>query len=323
MRTLERGCFDGIFFADVLGTYDVYGASREAGLRGAVQIPGIDPTLLIPALAACTEHLGFAVTMSTSHHAPYHTARLFSTSRPAHRRPCRLEHRDLVPVRCRASRTRRDPAPRRRYDRADEYVDVCLKLWEQSWEDGAVVLDAEADTFTDPANASRSTTPANGSRSKAPRMDETSPQRTRTLRCMAGTSCAPGVEFVAEHGRCGSSSPTCWAPTTSTGRAAVAWPARTRLQHSRHRSHVADPRAGGVYGASQFRRDRCRPATGRSVPRVVSAVLDPRRLPHSVRPCRLEHRDLVTCQMPSVKGSARSCPTTLATTGPTSTSMSA
>ena len=69
VRTLERGCFDGIFFADVLGTYDVYGASREAALRGAVQIPGIDPTLLIPALAACTENLGFAVTVSTSHHA--------------------------------------------------------------------------------------------------------------------------------------------------------------------------------------------------------------------------------------------------------------
>ena len=32
-RTLERGCFDGIFFADVLGPYDVYQGSPDAALR--------------------------------------------------------------------------------------------------------------------------------------------------------------------------------------------------------------------------------------------------------------------------------------------------
>src|SRR5947208_2390475 len=32
-RLLERGRFDGLFIADVLGTYDVYGASDEAAIR--------------------------------------------------------------------------------------------------------------------------------------------------------------------------------------------------------------------------------------------------------------------------------------------------
>jgi alkanesulfonate monooxygenase SsuD/methylene tetrahydromethanopterin reductase-like flavin-dependent oxidoreductase (luciferase family) len=61
-RTLERGCFDGIFLADVLGVYDVYQGSPDAALRNAMQIPVGDPPLLIPAMAAVTEHLGFGVT---------------------------------------------------------------------------------------------------------------------------------------------------------------------------------------------------------------------------------------------------------------------
>ena len=36
-RTLERGLFDGLFLADVLGVYDVYEGRPDASLRGAVQ----------------------------------------------------------------------------------------------------------------------------------------------------------------------------------------------------------------------------------------------------------------------------------------------
>ncbi len=51
-RKLEAGLFDGVFFADVIGVYDVYGASPDAAVRGAVQVPVNDPMLLIPAMAA-------------------------------------------------------------------------------------------------------------------------------------------------------------------------------------------------------------------------------------------------------------------------------
>ena len=37
-RLLERGKFDGIFIADVLGVYDVYGGSANAALRNATQV---------------------------------------------------------------------------------------------------------------------------------------------------------------------------------------------------------------------------------------------------------------------------------------------
>ena len=46
-RTLERGRFDGLFLADVLGVYDVFGGSPDAALRNATQTPVNDPLLLI------------------------------------------------------------------------------------------------------------------------------------------------------------------------------------------------------------------------------------------------------------------------------------
>lgn len=78
-RTLERGCFDALFFADIHGTYDAYRDTREAAVRHAVQFPCNDPTVLIPALAMATRHLGFATTYSTTYHPPYQAAKLFST----------------------------------------------------------------------------------------------------------------------------------------------------------------------------------------------------------------------------------------------------
>src|ERR1700743_3938564 len=55
-KLLERGTFDGIFIADVLGTYDVYGGSNEAAIRPGGQVPGTDPVLLISAGALGREN---------------------------------------------------------------------------------------------------------------------------------------------------------------------------------------------------------------------------------------------------------------------------
>ena len=42
-KTLERGRFDGLFLADVLGVYDVFGGSPDAALRNAAQTPANEP----------------------------------------------------------------------------------------------------------------------------------------------------------------------------------------------------------------------------------------------------------------------------------------
>ena len=69
-RLLERGCFDAMFIADVLGAYDVYGGSPAAALRGGVQVPVNDPLMLVPAMALATEHLGFGITANLSFEPP-------------------------------------------------------------------------------------------------------------------------------------------------------------------------------------------------------------------------------------------------------------
>ena len=109
-KTLERGRFDGLFLADVLGVYDVFGGSPDAALRNAAQTPANDPLLLIPAMAAVTEHLGFGVTCNLSYRAALPVRAADVDARPSHRGPDRLERGD------RLSRQRR---PRRRQGQAD------------------------------------------------------------------------------------------------------------------------------------------------------------------------------------------------------------
>ena len=97
-RLMERGCFDAIFLADVVGLYDVYGGNRDAALGNTTHLPINDPMLLLPAMAAATEHLGFGYTSSIMQYHPFTFARLISTldPRPSDQGPGGLEHRDLV-----------------------------------------------------------------------------------------------------------------------------------------------------------------------------------------------------------------------------------
>lgn len=77
-RLLERGKFDGLFIADVLGIYDVLNGSGDAAIRQATQVPVNDPLALITPMALVTEHLGFGLTASLSFEHPYPFARRLS-----------------------------------------------------------------------------------------------------------------------------------------------------------------------------------------------------------------------------------------------------
>ena len=64
--TAEQANLDALFFADVLGLYDVYGGSADAALSWAVEAPANDPFMYVPALAALTDRLAFVITASTT-----------------------------------------------------------------------------------------------------------------------------------------------------------------------------------------------------------------------------------------------------------------
>ncbi len=200
-RTLERGRFDGIFLADVLGIYDVYGGSPAAALRHAVQVPVNDPLLLIPAMAAVTQHLGFGVTCTLSYEPPYTLARRMST----------LDHLtkgragwNIVTGYLDSAATGMglavQPRHDQRYEIAEEYMEVVYRLWEGSWEEGAVRRDREGRVFADPARIHRVRHDGQFYRLDAIHLCEPSPQRTPVL-YQAGAS-DRGRAFAAAHAEC-------------------------------------------------------------------------------------------------------------------------
>lgn len=196
-QRLEAACVDALFFADIHGVYDVFEHSYAPAVRHSVQVPAIDPVLLIPALAAVTRHLGFAVTYSTGYYPPYQCARVFSTL--DHLTGGRIGWNIVTSDRRLAEGTGLAPQQPHdeRYDRADEYLQVVTKLWEDSWEDGAVVRDAASDTFADPARVHPIRHEGRWFKVTAPHQCEPSPQRTPVL-YQAGAS-ERGVTFAARH----------------------------------------------------------------------------------------------------------------------------
>ncbi|MFP3499744.1 LLM class flavin-dependent oxidoreductase, partial [Pseudomonas sp. SIMBA_059] len=70
---------DMLFFADVLGFYDVFGGSAEAAVKWAVEAPANDPLMIIPRLAAITRNLAFGATVTSTYEHPFTHARRFST----------------------------------------------------------------------------------------------------------------------------------------------------------------------------------------------------------------------------------------------------
>ncbi|MBT0769996.1 LLM class flavin-dependent oxidoreductase [Kineosporia sp. J2-2] len=151
-QILERGGFDALFIADALGPLEVYQGRVDAALRDGIQTPTDDPLLVIPAMAAATDRLGFAVTVSTTYEQPYALARKMTT----------LDHLTDGRIGWNVVTSALDSAARNlgldrqiphdeRYLIADEFMDVVYKLWEGSWEDGAVVRDVSTGVFADPA----------------------------------------------------------------------------------------------------------------------------------------------------------------------------
>lgn len=149
-KTLEKGLFDGLFIADVLGTYDVYGSSNEAALSSGAQVPVNDPILLVSAMAYATKNLGFGITAGTAYEHPYPFARRLATL--DHLTNGRVGWNVVTGYLPSAAQNMgdTDQLPHdERYDKADEYLEVIYKLLEGSWEDDAVQNNTETSVFTD------------------------------------------------------------------------------------------------------------------------------------------------------------------------------
>jgi FMN-dependent oxidoreductase (nitrilotriacetate monooxygenase family) len=200
-KLLEKGRFDGLFMADVIGINDVYGGSPREACKGAVQVPINDPMLLVSAMAAVTEHLGFGITSNLSYEYPYLLARRYST----------LDHLTNGRVGWNIVTGYLDSAARSigrsaqtehdlRYDIAEEYMECVYQLWERSWDNDAVRRDRESGIFADPDKIYTIDYAGRFLKMSAVHLCEPSPQRTPVL-YQAGSS-GKGQAFAGRHAEC-------------------------------------------------------------------------------------------------------------------------
>lgn len=200
-KILEKGRFDGLFIADVIGIYDVYGGDKTTTVREATQVPVNDPILLVSAMSHATKHLGFGITCSTTFEHPYTFARRMST----------LDHLTNGRIAWNIVTSYLESGTKNieigdkfqhseRYNIAEEYLEVCYKLWEGSWEDGAVVKDKEKKIFTDPTKVHEIN--HHGKYFDVPgiHLCEPSPQRTPVLFQAGGSE--RGRQFAGKHAEC-------------------------------------------------------------------------------------------------------------------------
>jgi FMN-dependent oxidoreductase (nitrilotriacetate monooxygenase family) len=197
---LERGKFDAVFLADVLGIYDVYQDSPRAALENAVQVPVNDPLMVIPAMAYVTRDLGFGVTSALTYEHPYVFARRMSTL--DHLTRGRVGWNIVTGYLESAARGigSRQESHDTRYEIAEDYMQAVYKLWEASWEEGAVLRDRGGRRFADAGRIHRITHDGPYFQVDAIHLCEPSPQRTPVL-YQAGAS-SRGRQFAAQHAEC-------------------------------------------------------------------------------------------------------------------------
>jgi long-chain alkane monooxygenase len=197
-RALEAAKFDAMFFADVSGLYGDADADYDVYVNEGLQIPSNDPLTLIGALATHTEHLGLAATSNIVQNHPFNFARQMST----------LDHISRGRVAWNVVTSMQDNGSRNfglpqltehteRYRWAEEYVDVAYKLWEGSWDEGAVLRDRDGGRFSDPRKVHKIFHAGERYRVEGPHLPSPSPQRTPLL-FQAGSS-ESGRRFAARH----------------------------------------------------------------------------------------------------------------------------
>ncbi|NEW04935.1 LLM class flavin-dependent oxidoreductase [Paenibacillus sp. SYP-B3998] len=137
----EAARIDSLFIAD--------GLSVEVKALQHGPILGFEPLTLLSAIATVTEKIGLIATVSTSFNEPYNVARTFSS----------LDHisggrAGWNMVTTGVERTafnfglQQLPPHTYRYERAKEFAEVVLKLWD-SWDEDALVQDKRTGIYAD------------------------------------------------------------------------------------------------------------------------------------------------------------------------------
>lgn len=197
-QALERACFDFIMVEDKLSVSEAFGGSSEMVLKHAVgMVPKHDPAPLAALMAAGTSNLGVVITMSTLGYPPFLLARLSSTL--DHIAGGRFGWNVVTSAEDAAAQNfGLDELPPRdlRYDMAEEYMQVCYKLWD-SWEPDAIVMDRDRGVYADHTKVSPIDHAGRFFKCRGPLNTAPMPQG-RPVLLQAGGS-PKGRDFAAKH----------------------------------------------------------------------------------------------------------------------------
>jgi FMN-dependent oxidoreductase (nitrilotriacetate monooxygenase family) len=154
-RALEAGKFHLAFFDDRLAMPDMFGGDHAHTVANGIRCVKMDPVTILTVMGMATERLGLGSTYTTTYYEPFHVARVFATldlmtgGRAAWNVVTSMndgEARNMG----HASHDEHD----RRYDRADEFMEVVLGHWD-AWDDDAIVADRGTGLFAHPDKVHR------------------------------------------------------------------------------------------------------------------------------------------------------------------------
>jgi FMN-dependent oxidoreductase (nitrilotriacetate monooxygenase family) len=197
-RVLEAGKFDSLFFADILGLYDLYGGSFASILRCGGQMGLLDPIPLLSIMSRVTSRIGLGATLSSTFYPPYYLARslgtldLLSGGRVAWNVVASHGHLEAQNFGLNEL-----PGREARYDYADEVVEAVVRLWE-SWDADALVFDKQRGVYADPDKVRYVNYQGQWIKTRGPLTVPRSPQG-RPVIMQAGSS-PRGRDFAAKWG---------------------------------------------------------------------------------------------------------------------------
>lgn len=201
-KLLESADFDFLFFADTHGAAMIDGRVPDFAIRSGSNLPGMDPSVLISALAHATDRLGLVLTASTTTEHPASLARRLGTlDRFAQGRlgwnvvtgakqdsvAALFGHEEMIPH-------------DERYDMAQEHLELCQRYWNSAWGEGGFVADAASGVFAEPESVHKVEFEGKYFRSSGYYFVPPSPQRSPVILQAGGSE--RGRDFAAKNAEC-------------------------------------------------------------------------------------------------------------------------
>ena len=197
-RVLEQGKFQVAFFDDRLAMPDRYGNDHRHTVEHGIRCVKMDPITVMMVMGMATKRLGLGSTRSTTYYEPFDVARTFATiDLMTHGRAAWNVVTSMNDGEALNMGADLHMEHDRRYDRAEEFMQVVMGHW-KSWDDDAIVQNRQTGRFADPDKVRRIDHKGEFFKSRGPFTVPRSEQGHPVI-IQAGQS-GPGKRFAARWG---------------------------------------------------------------------------------------------------------------------------